>query len=53
MKAQAHSFALPKLTGWQRRVLQTAVSMIGDPYIWGGTSESGWTAPASSGASTS
>ena len=40
-KAQAQSFALPKLTVWQRRVLQTAVSMIGDPYIWGGTSQAG------------
>ena len=41
MKTQAQSFALPKLTVWQRRVLQTAVSMIGDPYVWGGTSQAG------------
>ena len=41
MKAQAQAFALPKLTVWQRRVLQTAVSLIGDPYIWGGTTPAG------------
>jgi cell wall-associated NlpC family hydrolase len=41
MKAQAQAFVLPKLTGWQRRILQTAVSMIGDPYIWGGTTTAG------------
>jgi cell wall-associated NlpC family hydrolase len=39
--AQARSFALPALTVWQQRILQTAVSLIGDPYVWGGTSESG------------
>jgi len=36
----ASSFELPDLTAWQRRVLRTAVSFIGYPYIWGGTSES-------------
>lgn len=35
----ADTFALPTLTGWQTRVLQTAVRFIGYPYIWGGTSE--------------
>ncbi len=41
IKALAQSFALPELTTWQQRILQTAVSFIGDPYVWGGTSESG------------
>jgi cell wall-associated NlpC family hydrolase len=35
----ADSFALPQLTAWQRRILQVAVSKIGMPYIWGGTSD--------------
>jgi cell wall-associated NlpC family hydrolase len=35
----AQSFELPDLTGWQRRVLRVAVSFIGYPYVWGGTSE--------------
>ncbi|HWB23677.1 MAG TPA: C40 family peptidase [Gaiellaceae bacterium] len=41
MKAEAQAFALPKLTVWQRRILDKAVSLIGDPYIWGGTAPSG------------
>lgn len=41
MKAIAQSFVLPKLTVWQRRILNTAVSLIGYPYVWGGTSLSG------------
>jgi cell wall-associated NlpC family hydrolase len=32
-------FALPLLTPWQKRVLQTAVNFIGYPYVWGGESE--------------
>ena len=35
----AQSFALPTLTDWQKRILDTAVSKIGMPYIWGGTSD--------------
>lgn len=35
----ADSFALPQLTDWQRSVLDVAVSKIGMPYVWGGTSD--------------
>jgi cell wall-associated NlpC family hydrolase len=35
----ALTFELPDLTSWQQQVLRTAVSFIGYPYIWGGTSE--------------
>ncbi|HEX2288585.1 MAG TPA: NlpC/P60 family protein [Gaiellaceae bacterium] len=31
-------FELPPYTAWQRRVLQTAVNLIGYPYVWGGMS---------------
>ena len=34
---QAAGFALPVYTPWQRKVLQTAVNLIGYPYVWGGT----------------
>jgi cell wall-associated NlpC family hydrolase len=37
--ADATGFDLPELTAWQRRILRVAVSFIGYPYIWGGTSE--------------
>src|SRR6185503_11977461 len=33
----------PDLTAWQRRILRTAVSFIGYPYVWGGTSENAQT----------
>lgn len=33
------AFVLPPLTEWQRRVLRRAVSFVGYPYVWGGTSE--------------
>jgi cell wall-associated NlpC family hydrolase len=35
----AASFTLSRLTGWQKRVLDTAVRFVGYPYVWGGTSE--------------
>jgi cell wall-associated NlpC family hydrolase len=35
----AAEFQLPVYTPWQRKVLQTAVNLIGYPYIWGGTSQ--------------
>ena len=35
----APTFALPLLTPWQKRVLNTAVKFIGYPYVWGGESE--------------
>jgi cell wall-associated NlpC family hydrolase len=39
VRNEALSFELPELTAWQRKILKTAVSFIGYPYIWGGTSE--------------
>lgn len=39
VKDAAASFALPTLDPWQRRILQTATSLIGYPYVWGGESE--------------
>ena len=39
----AQSFELPDLTMWQRRILRVAVSFIGYPYVWGGTSENAQT----------
>jgi cell wall-associated NlpC family hydrolase len=34
----AETFTLPELTTWQRRLLTTAISFVGYPYVWGGTS---------------
>ena len=39
VRESAKSFALPVLTPWQKRVLRTAVALIGYPYVWAGTSE--------------
>jgi len=39
----AQSFEVPELTPWQRRILRVAVSFIGYPYVWGGTSENAQT----------
>ena len=39
IRTQAESFVLPELTDWQRTVLRRAVSFVGYPYVWGGTSE--------------
>jgi cell wall-associated NlpC family hydrolase len=35
----ASAFSLPRYTLWQQRILDTAVKLIGYPYVWGGTSE--------------
>ncbi|HEY3542974.1 MAG TPA: NlpC/P60 family protein [Gaiellaceae bacterium] len=35
----AQAFALPALSAWQKRILDTAVAHIGMPYIWGGESD--------------
>ena len=35
----AQTFSLPALSPWQTRILDTAVSKIGMPYIWGGVSD--------------
>jgi cell wall-associated NlpC family hydrolase len=39
VREEALTFELPDLTPWQHKILQTAISFIGYPYIWGGTSE--------------
>jgi cell wall-associated NlpC family hydrolase len=39
VEAAASTFLLPDLTTWQNRILTTAFSFIGYPYVWGGTSE--------------
>jgi cell wall-associated NlpC family hydrolase len=39
VQSLADGFALPSLSGWQTKILDTAVARIGMPYIWGGTSD--------------
>jgi cell wall-associated NlpC family hydrolase len=39
VEAAAATFALPTLTDWQARILSSAFSFVGYPYVWGGTSE--------------
>ena len=39
IRSHAEGLLLPELTDWQRTVLRRAVSFVGYPYIWGGTSE--------------
>ncbi len=36
---EASAFELPELTAWQIDVLDTAVKLIGYPYVWAGASE--------------
>jgi NlpC/P60 family len=38
-RSRAETFDLPGLTAWQRRILRRAISFVGFPYVWGGTSE--------------
>jgi cell wall-associated NlpC family hydrolase len=39
VKSLAAEFTLPQLNDWQQKILHTAFSKIGMPYIWGGTSD--------------
>jgi cell wall-associated NlpC family hydrolase len=39
VKQLAATISLPKLTSWQKQILDVAVSKIGMPYVWGGTSD--------------
>ena len=39
LRLASAAFRLPALTEWQRRILATAVKLVGYPYIWGGTSD--------------
>ena len=38
VESAAAEFELPVYAPWQRKVLETAVNLIGYPYVWGGTS---------------
>ncbi len=39
IRAAAVQLVLPALTETQKRLLRRAVSLVGSPYVWGGTSE--------------
>ena len=39
IRSAAEQLVLPALTGTQQRLLRRAVSLVGSPYVWGGTSE--------------
>jgi cell wall-associated NlpC family hydrolase len=39
VKQLAATFQLPAVAGFQQAILKTAMSFIGLPYVWGGTSE--------------
>jgi cell wall-associated NlpC family hydrolase len=39
VKQLADAISLPTLTAWQQQILDVAVSKIGMPYVWGGTSD--------------
>ena len=39
VQAGAEAFSLPAMTPWQQKILHVAISLIGYPYVWGGTSE--------------
>ena len=41
IREQTAVLAVPELTDWQRQILRRAVSFVGYPYVWGGTSERG------------
>jgi cell wall-associated NlpC family hydrolase len=40
IRSQTEQLVLPQVTGTQRLLLRRAVSFVGWPYVWGGTSES-------------
>jgi cell wall-associated NlpC family hydrolase len=39
IRSAAEQLVLPSMTGTQQRLLRRAVSLVGSPYVWGGTSE--------------
>jgi cell wall-associated NlpC family hydrolase len=38
LRAASAAFQIPALSDWQRRILASAVKLVGHPYVWGGTS---------------
>jgi len=38
LRSGSAAFQIPVLTDWQRRILATAVKLVGSPYVWGDTS---------------